>query len=88
MGIKKRFQRISEHLDEKTRRLWCANEALAISYGGVSFVSRETGVSRTTITEGVKEIKEQKKLPKNGIRRDGGGRKLKIEKDKEIEIRK
>ncbi|MFH1897664.1 MAG: ISAzo13 family transposase, partial [Candidatus Desantisbacteria bacterium] len=52
MGIQECFQRISQHLDEKTRRLWCANEAIAI-YGGVSLVSRETGVSRTTITEGI-----------------------------------
>jgi transposase len=84
MGIQERFQTISQHLDEKTRRLWCANEALAIVHGGVSLVSRETGVSRTTITEGIKEIKGQKKLPENGIRRDGGGRKLQIEKDKDL----
>ncbi|MDO8619431.1 MAG: ISAzo13 family transposase [Candidatus Daviesbacteria bacterium] len=84
MEIQERFQRITDHLDEKTRRLWCANEALAIAYGGVSLVSRQTGVSRTTITEGVKEIKGEKELPKEKIRRDGGGRKLQTTKDKKL----
>jgi hypothetical protein len=84
MGIKERFQRITRHLDEKTRRLWCANEALAIVVGGVTLVSIETGVSRTTIIEGIKEIKGLKQLPENGIRRDGGGRKLQTEKDSDL----
>ncbi len=84
MEIQERFQRIENHLDEKTRRLWCANEALAITYGGVSLVSRQTGVSRTTITEGIKEIRGEKELPKEKIRRDGGGRKLQTTKDKKL----
>ena len=84
MEIQERFQRITGHLDEKTRRLWCANEALAIPYGGVSLVSRQTGVSRTTITEGVKEIKGEKELPKEKIRRSGGGRKLQTTKEKKL----
>lgn len=80
MGIQERFQRITPHLDEKMRRLWCANEALAV-VGGITLVSNETGVSRTTITEGIKEIKGLKQLPDNNIRRSGGGRKLQTEKD-------
>jgi hypothetical protein len=83
MGIQEKFQRITPHLDEKTRRLWCANEALAI-VGGVTLVSKEIGVSRTTITEGIKEIKGFKQLPVNSIRRDGGGRKLQTEKDSSL----
>jgi hypothetical protein len=83
MEIQERFQRITQHLDEKTRRLWCANEALAV-VGGIALVSRETGISRTTITEGVKEIKGLKQLPENRIRRNGGGRKLQTEKDSDL----
>lgn len=81
--IKEKFQRITEHLNEKSRRLWCANEAIALGLGGISLVAIETGVSRTTITEGVKEIEGRKKLP-NGIRREGGGRKLQTEKDSSL----
>jgi hypothetical protein len=83
MGIQEKFQRITPYLDEKMRRLWCANEALAI-VGGITLVSNETGVSRTTITEGIKEIKGLKQLPDNSIRRSGGGRKLQIDKDSNL----
>lgn len=83
--IQEKFQRITDHLDEKARRLWCANEAVAIGFGGIAFVSGVTGVSRTTITEGVKEIKGIKKLPENSIRRKGGGRKQSIEKDENLQ---
>jgi transposase len=82
--LRERFQRISRHLDEKARRLWCANEAITIGFAGVSSVALATGVSRTTITEGVKEIKGEKDLPKEGIRREGGGRKQKTDKDENL----
>lgn len=84
-SIREKFQRISNHLDEKSRRLWCANEAVEIGRGGITLVAVATGVSRTTITEGVKEIEGKKALPKNGIRRTGGGRKLTTEKDQALQ---
>jgi len=78
--LQEKFGRISSRLDEKSRRLWCANEALAIGRGGVAAVSEATGVSRTTVTEGMKEIKGEKEISKSGsIRRKGGGRKKKTQ---------
>lgn len=82
--IREKFNRISGHLDEKSRRLWCANEAIEIGRGGITLVAGATGLSRTTITEGVKEIEGKKDLPEKGIRRAGGGRKLKTEKDRSL----
>jgi sugar (pentulose or hexulose) kinase len=38
------------------RRLYLANEAKAIGFGGISQVSRVSGVSRMTIMHGLKEI--------------------------------
>ena len=55
-SIKKRYKKLSSYLNEKTRRLWCANEAIALGHGGISLVSKITGVSRTTICEGKKEV--------------------------------
>ena len=43
-------------LDERQRRLYLANEARAIGYGGISQVSRISGISRVTITQGMAEI--------------------------------
>ncbi len=75
--IPEKFIRIALHLDEKSKRLWCANEALAIGWGGVTQVSKATGISRTTITTGIKELKNQQEIKKVGIRKKGGGRKKK-----------
>lgn len=73
--IQEKFQRIASHLNEKSKRLWCANEALALGWGGVTTVSDATGMSRTTITTGIKELTGVKALPEMGVRRTGGGRK-------------
>ena len=73
--IQAKFTRIAAYLDEKSKRLWCANEALALGWGGIIIVSKATGVSRTTITMGIQELTGAKELPQERIRRRGGGRK-------------
>ena len=50
--IKQRYALISPFLDERQRRLYLAAEAKVIGYGGVSIVSRMTGVSRSAISAG------------------------------------
>lgn len=82
--IKEKYKRINTHLDEKSRRFWCANEAISIGWGGVSLVSEATGVSRTTITEGIKELGSKKTPVSERIRRKGGGRKKKTDKCSKI----
>jgi hypothetical protein len=54
--MQKKYASLSPFLDERSRRLWCATEARAIGVGGISFVSKATGVSRPTIHKGLKEI--------------------------------
>jgi hypothetical protein len=48
--IKAKYEPLKYVLNEKSRRLWSAGEAKALGWGGVSVVSRATGLSRTTIT--------------------------------------
>jgi hypothetical protein len=80
--IKQRYILISPFLDERQRRLYLAAEAKAIGYGGVSTVSRVTGVSRNSISVGDEELNQIKgKLPEGRIRREGGGRKRTVDKD-------
>src|ERR1035437_7447674 len=62
-------------LDERTRRLLAANEALALGYGGVSCVHRACGLSRAAITSGIREIEEGVQLAPGRVRRSGAGRK-------------
>jgi hypothetical protein len=74
-NIRERFSRIAGHLNEQAKRLWCANEALALGWGGITLVAKATGVSRATITVGIDELLGIRSLPDQGIRRTGGGRK-------------
>lgn len=82
--IRRKFQRISRSLDEKSRRLWCAAEALSIKKGGVAMVHAATNVSRKTIYSGIKELeskrgrkgkKQRRKKSDGRVRKSGGGAK-------------
>ena len=61
------------HLDERARRMVAAAEALRIGRGGITQVSRVCGLSRVTITKGIKELNVAP-LPEGRIRRAGAGR--------------
>ncbi len=73
--IQTKFSQIVPYLDERSKRLWCANEALALGWGGITMVSNATGVSRTTITTGIHELTGERELSEDRSRRRGGGRK-------------
>jgi hypothetical protein len=62
-------------LDERTRRVTAANEAMAWGDGGISAVSRACGLSRRVIRRGIEELTERRALAAGRIRRPGGGRK-------------
>ena len=84
--VRQRFRSLSAFLDERMRRLVAAAESAAIGYGGVSVVARAPGVSRRAITEGMRELSQQKvsrePLPvQSRIRRKGAGRKRTVDKD-------
>jgi hypothetical protein len=80
-NIRKRFELLASLLDERAQRLFVGAEAACIGYGGVSLVSRATGVCREAVAEGVKDVTEPERLPKGRIRREGGGRKRTVLKD-------
>ena len=80
-AIRRRFELLAQHLDERTRRLLVASEALAIGRGGASTVARATGVSRRAIGEGIKELTDGPPAGAVRIRRPGGGRKRATDTD-------
>jgi hypothetical protein len=43
-------------LNERQQRLYLAAEARALGYGGITKASKISGISRVTITEGIKEL--------------------------------
>ena len=79
--IKQRFEFLAGFLDERLRRLVAAAEAMAIGYGGISLVSRQTGVSRRAIALGCREVQDTERGADKRIRREGGGRKRTVDKD-------
>jgi transposase len=76
-GVKDRIETMFPILNERQRRIFLATEAKALGYGGITQVSKISGVSRVTITQGIKEIEDQGIIlrNKNDSRKKGGGRK-------------
>ena len=84
--ISMKYEFIKDSLNEQSRRLWAASEAIAYGRGGIAIVSRATGISNATIHKGIHEARETKKeKPKilKRIRKVGGGRK-RITKETDI----
>jgi transposase len=64
-------------LSERQRRIWAAAEARALPHGGVSVIAKATGLSRSTIHAGIRELVtgQEKALAGGRSRKIGGGRK-------------
>lgn len=76
--LKEKYEGLKPYMDERMRRLWAAAEAKALGRGGLSQVSRATGLSRKTIRSGLSEQASQVmsgQPPLARTRRVGGGRK-------------
>ena len=73
-NLEKKLKKILPLLNEKQKRIYLAIEAEAIGYGGISQVSRISGVSRALIMRGKEEM-ESEEVTMESIRKKGGGRK-------------
>jgi Rhodopirellula transposase DDE domain len=73
--IRARYRRAVKFLDERGRRLFAANEALALGYGGVTAAGAATGLARSTIRRAIVELHGGSNLLGPRVRRPGGGRK-------------
>jgi hypothetical protein len=57
--LRKKYQMLTGHLDERALR-WCLGaDALCLGYGGASAVAYAAGVSRTTVHAGMKALREK-----------------------------
>jgi len=70
-----RYAALDPLLDERSRRRFAAAEALATGRGGVTAVSRVTGLARSTIDRGLAELRGAVTTDPQRVRRSGGGRK-------------
>jgi hypothetical protein len=80
VGIGQRWEADGSKRDERGRRVFAASEARAAGRGGLAAVSSITGLARSTIGRGVKDLKAEP-LPRGRVRRKGGGPRSLSERD-------
>ena len=83
-SIRDKFELLRGQLDERSWRLTAAAEAESVGTGGISLVSRATGLARSTIRRGLKELKSGEQLDPGRVRRCGSGRKRRIAEDPKL----
>ena len=83
ISLRRKLSAVWPLLDERSRRLMAASEALSLGYGGVSTIRRASGLSRKAIAKGIGEIADGNAMP-GRIRRPGAGRKSIVERDPKL----
>lgn len=85
-ALRAKYRVLSATLDERALRLCAAGDAKMFGYGGISFVAKAAGLSRTTLHAGLaKKVADTgSPLAEGRIRQAGGGRKLSKEKDETL----
>jgi hypothetical protein len=83
-SLRRKFTSVWSLLDERSRRLMAASEAVSLGYGGISQIRSASGLSRKAIANGIREIAEGTALPER-IRRPGAGRKSITESDPKLQ---
>jgi Rhodopirellula transposase DDE domain len=78
---RKRYREMAPVLNEQSLRRFVALEAQALGHGGVSLMSRLSGLARSTIYHGLSDIRNNVSAPPGRVRKQGGGRKTKSSED-------
>lgn len=83
-AVRAKYDSLAPELTERSRRFWAATEALSLGHGGIGIVARATGLSRSTISRGLQEVRSGERLEPGRIRRPGGGRMPTTRKDPKL----
>jgi hypothetical protein len=79
-AIRQRWDADGSKRDERGRRLFAASEVRAAGWGGLAAVSAVTGLARSTIERGLKDL-DAPPLAPGQVRREGGGPRQLTERD-------
>jgi hypothetical protein len=79
-SIRQRWEADGSKRDERGRRLFAASEVRAAGWGGLAGVSSITGLARSTIERGLKDL-DAPPLARGQVRREGGGPRPLTERD-------
>jgi len=72
-AIRRRWNDVGSKLDERRRRLFAAGEVRAAGRGGLEAVAKITGIARSTLGRGLKQL-DAAPFPPGRVRQPGGGR--------------
>src|SRR6266849_8624090 len=61
--VRRKFELLRPLMNERLRRHWAACEALTLQRGGATLVAQATGLSRTTIWAGLRELRHAQAVP-------------------------
>jgi transposase len=80
--LHEKYQALAPFMDERVLRRWAAAEATALGWGGISAVTKATGISRSTIRSGIAELhRASLEPPPDRVRQPGAGRPRLTERD-------
>jgi len=79
-AIRQRWEADGSKRDERGRRLFAASEVRAAGWGGLAALSDVTGLARSTIERGLKDL-DLAPLAPGRVRREGGGPRPLTERD-------
>jgi hypothetical protein len=85
-AVRQKFELLEPLMSERLRRQWAACEAQSLGRGGIALVAGATGLSRTTLWSGLRELARRAEqpgheLPPERVRAAGGGRRLVEDED-------
>lgn len=66
-AVRMKFRLLQPLMTERLRRQWAACEAESLGRGGVSLVAQATGLSRTTIWAGRRELRQRAERPRDDL---------------------
>jgi hypothetical protein len=86
-AIRRRWNDVGSKLDERRRRLFAAGEVRAAGRGGLEAVAKITGIARSTLGRGLKQV-DAAPFPPGRVRQPGGGRRSLASQDATLKTRR
>jgi predicted ArsR family transcriptional regulator len=77
-AIERLMKRLFDSLEENDRRRYAAIEATKLGHGGIEYIAQILQCDPKTIRRGLAELEGTDDLNLGRIRREGGGRKKKL----------
>jgi hypothetical protein len=69
-AVRRKYELLLPLMNERMRRHWAACEAITLQRGGVTLVAEATGLSRTTIWAGLRELRHPDEVPVDELPRE------------------